>query len=181
MLTGCGDGVPEQRVEIVDPDTGAPCPPGRVGEIWVAGPSVAQGYWGRPAQAAGTFGARLADGSGPFLRTGDLGFRRDGHLVVTGRIKDLMIVRGRNHYPQDLEFAAERADPALRPGCSAAFLADPDAGDEDLVRAARIAGRFSQGRDADRIEVEIVRRNGVARQLAVVPMRSDEVPEAWYL
>src|SRR5262249_43092360 len=80
------------------------------------------------------FGARLADGDGPFLRTGDLGFVRDGELFVTGRIKDLIIIRGRNHYPQDIESSAEHAHPALRPHASAAFSVDID-GEERLVVA----------------------------------------------
>ncbi|HVS00840.1 MAG TPA: amino acid adenylation domain-containing protein, partial [Thermoanaerobaculia bacterium] len=121
-----------QRVAVADPETGAELPPGRVGEIWVQGPSVARGYWGNPEQTARTFAARLASGEGPFLRTGDLGFMRDTGLFVTGRLKDLIILRGRNHYPQDLELAAERAHPALRPGCGAAFSVDVD-GEESLV------------------------------------------------
>jgi acyl-CoA synthetase (AMP-forming)/AMP-acid ligase II len=104
-----------------------------VGEIWVAGPSVALGYWGKPEETARTLGARLAGEScGPYLRTGDLGFLRAGELFVTGRLKDLIILRGRNHYPQDLELTAEESHPALRPGCGAAFSAEV-AGEERLV------------------------------------------------
>jgi acyl-CoA synthetase (AMP-forming)/AMP-acid ligase II len=113
------------RVVIVDPSTLAPCGPDEVGEIWVSGKSVAQGYWRRPDQTLATFGAFLAGGTGgPFLRTGDLGFVREGELFVTGRLKDLIIVRGRNYYPQDIELTAERSHPALRPGCNAAFAVD---------------------------------------------------------
>jgi acyl-CoA synthetase (AMP-forming)/AMP-acid ligase II/acyl carrier protein len=130
-LVGCGRAAAGQAVRIVDPESGAPCAPGRVGEVWVAGPSVAAGYWGRPEETARTFGARLA-GEGPFLRTGDLGFLADGELFVTGRRKDLIILRGRNHYPQDLERTAEASHPALRPGCGAAFGVDRD-GEERLV------------------------------------------------
>ena len=117
-LVGCGRAWAGQEVAIVDPETAPPLPADRVGEIWVAGPSVAQGYWNRPEETARTFGARLAAdrASGPFLRTGDLGFLRGGELFVTGRLKDLIILRGRNHYPQDLELTAERSHPALRPG-----------------------------------------------------------------
>jgi amino acid adenylation domain-containing protein len=121
-----------QRVAVADPETGVELPSERVGEVWVQGPSVARGYWGNPEQTARTFGARLASGEGPFLRTGDLGFIQDGRLFVTGRLKDLIILRGRNHYPQDLELTAERAHPALRPGCGAAFSVDVD-GEESLV------------------------------------------------
>jgi acyl-CoA synthetase (AMP-forming)/AMP-acid ligase II len=120
-LVGCGRSLPGHAVRVVDSATRHPCPPGRVGEIWVAGPSVGRGYWRRPAESARVFGARLAGGEGPFLRTGDLGVLRDGELYVTGRAKDVVIVRGRNLYPQDIEATAERSHPALRAGCGAAF------------------------------------------------------------
>ena len=114
-----------QDVRVVDPETRRPVADGGVGEIWVRGPSVTGGYWRRPEATAEDFGAELAgvaDGErGPYLRTGDLGFLSDGELFVTGRRKDLIILRGRNLYPQDLELTAERAHPALRPGCGAAF------------------------------------------------------------
>ena len=129
---GCGRTAAEQTVAIVDPEACKPCAPGREGEIWVAGPSVAAGYWGRPEETERTFGARLASGEGPFLRTGDLGLLADGELFVTGRRKDLIILRGRNHYPQDLEWTAEASHPALRPGCAAAFSVDRE-GEERLV------------------------------------------------
>ncbi|HEY0734083.1 MAG TPA: amino acid adenylation domain-containing protein, partial [Herpetosiphonaceae bacterium] len=123
----------DQSLAIVDPQTGIAREDGHVGEIWVAGPSVAHGYWNRPEESAATFAARLADtGAGPFLRTGDLGFVRDGELFVTGRLKDLIIIRGRNHYPQDIELTVERSHYALRPGCGAAFSVTVD-GEERLV------------------------------------------------
>jgi amino acid adenylation domain-containing protein len=136
-LVGCGSAWLEQDLVIADPASGEECPPERVGEIWVAGPSVAGGYWGRPEPTAVTFLARLTgqagqEDRGPFLRTGDLGFLRGGQLFITGRLKDLIILRGRNHYPEDLEVAAERAHPALRPGCTAAFAVEAD-GEERLV------------------------------------------------
>jgi amino acid adenylation domain-containing protein len=133
-LVGSGRGAAGQRLAIVDPETGVPCAADRVGEIWVAGPSVARGYWARPEKTAEVFGARLAGtGEGPFLRTGDLGFLADdGELFVTGRIKDLVIIRGRNHYPHDLEAAAGGSHPALQPGKGAAFALD-DGGEERLV------------------------------------------------
>src|SRR5205085_10585556 len=109
------------------------CSPGEIGEIWVAGPSVAQGYWNRQDETTKTFGARLPDRlEGPFLRTGDVGFLRDGELFLTGRIKDLIIIRGRNLYPQDIELTAERSHAALRPGCGAACAVEV-AGEERLV------------------------------------------------
>ncbi len=143
-LVSCGRSAadPEQRLEIVDPETGAPCPPDRIGEVWIAGPGVAAGYWNRPEETAGSFGARLAppaDAGDRFLRTGDLGFLADGELFVTGRLKDLIILRGRNLYPQDVELTAERSHPALRPGCGAAFGVERE-GEERLVVVQEVEG-----------------------------------------
>ncbi|MGW4967902.1 amino acid adenylation domain-containing protein [Nonomuraea sp. NPDC004186] len=127
----CGR-IPESvRLEIVDPDGGGVRPDGTVGEIWIAGASVAGGYWGRPPQPASVFGARLAGREGSYLRTGDLGFRRDGELYVTGRSKDLIIIRGRNHYPQDIEATVEDCGPELWPHGAAAFTVEADG--ESLV------------------------------------------------
>jgi amino acid adenylation domain-containing protein len=132
-LVSCGPTLPGQRVVIADPDSRLQSPHGHIGEIWLAGPSVAQGYWGHPQGTEETFHARLADtGEGPFLRTGDTGFVREGELFVTGRLKDLIIIRGRNYYPQDIELTVERCHPELRPGCGAAFSIDAE-GEELLV------------------------------------------------
>jgi len=120
-LVGCGETHFDQSVKIVNPLTKTPCAEDTVGEIWVQGPSVALGYWGqeRPNEE---FDAALADGSaGRYLRTGDLGFLHDGELFVTGRIKELLIIRGRNLDPTDIEFTAQRAHPALLPDSGAAF------------------------------------------------------------
>lgn len=130
-LVGCGSVLGDQEVRIVDPETLAVCPAGRVGEIWVSGPSVARGYWGRRDETAATFGTPLS-GRGSFLRTGDLGFFWNGELYIAGRLKDLIIVRGANHYPQDIELTVERSHPALRPGGGAAFSVEI-AGEEGLV------------------------------------------------
>jgi acyl-CoA synthetase (AMP-forming)/AMP-acid ligase II len=106
----------------VDPEARRACLDGDVGEVWVAGPSVAAGYWGRPDETEQTFRAFVADtGEGPFLRTGDLGFVAEGELFLTGRIKDVIILRGRNHYPQDIEETVQSVHPKLRRGCGAAF------------------------------------------------------------
>lgn len=117
------------RIVVVDPESFEPCADGRIGEIWVSSPSVARGYWRRECETRETFDARLANGDGPFLRTGDLGLLSDGELFVTGRLKDLLIVRGLKHFPQDIELTAERQDAALRPGCSAAFPVDSEQGE----------------------------------------------------
>ncbi len=133
LLVGCGQGLDGQFLLIVDPATGAPRPDGAVGEVWLSGPSVGQGYWNRPEETERTFRARPVGGDGhAFLRTGDMGFLHDGELVLTGRLKDLIIIRGVNHYPEDIEQTVERCHPALRPGCGAAFAVEIG-GEERLV------------------------------------------------
>ena len=131
-LVGCGRAV-GCRVVIADPMSGATRALGEVGEIWIAGPSVAAGYWGRPVETEQTFNARLSDtGEGPFLRTGDLGFLGDdGELFVTGRCKDLVVIRGRNIYPQDVEQAIERLAAFIKPNTCAVFGVEID-GEEAL-------------------------------------------------
>jgi len=108
-------------VRAVDPDTLVVLGDAAVGELWVGGPTVAAGYWHQPEATHQGFEARTSTGEGPFLRTGDLGFVRDGQVFVTGRLKDLIIIRGENHYPQDIEWSVEAAHPAIRPSCVAAF------------------------------------------------------------
>jgi acyl-CoA synthetase (AMP-forming)/AMP-acid ligase II/acyl carrier protein len=127
-FVGCGVVAGDQDVRIVDRTNGRALGPGRVGEIWVSGGSVARAYWNNDDATEATFGATLEEAAGRrYLRTGDLGYFTEGHeLVVTGRLKDLIILRGRNYYPQDVERAAERAHEALRPGSGAAFGVDID-------------------------------------------------------
>uniref|UniRef100_UPI0013D93625 non-ribosomal peptide synthetase n=1 Tax=Pyxidicoccus caerfyrddinensis TaxID=2709663 RepID=UPI0013D93625 len=140
-LVGCGHAWMDQQVAIVDPASGRRAGDDRVGEIWVSGPSVARGYWNNPEATARTFEARISGtGEGPFLRTGDLGFLHEGALFVTGRLKDLIIVRGRNLYPQDVELTAEQAHAAVRQGCAAAFGLEVE-GDEQLVVVAEVDER----------------------------------------
>src|SRR5829696_5981433 len=150
-LVGCGRTLADQKIVVVDPDSLTLCPPERVGEVWVSGASVAQGYWGKAEETANTFRARLADtGDGPFLRTGDLGFLHQGELFVTGRLKDLIIIRGRNHYPQDIEHTAEQSHVALRPGGCAAFSAETDEG-ELLVIVQELERRFVRSADVGEV------------------------------
>jgi acyl carrier protein len=123
----------DQQIVIVDPHKQSRCRPGEIGEIWIAGPSVANGYWDQPEVSRQTFAAQLADSEeGPFLRTGDLGFLQKDELFITGRLKDLIILCGRNLYPQDLEQTAERSHADLNPCCGAAFSVESD-GQERLV------------------------------------------------
>lgn len=131
-LAGSGRSLVDQTIAIVDPESKTLSLPGQVGEIWARGDSIAQGYWDRPEETAESFAAYTTSGEGPFLRTGDLGFLHEGELYVTGRRKDMIIMHGQNHYPQDIELTVERSHPALRPGCGAAFAIDV-AGEERLV------------------------------------------------
>ena len=131
-LVSCGAPAGDLRVVIVDPETCTPALPNCVGEIWVAGGSVGQGYWHKPDQTRQIFSAHLSDADegpqGPFLRTGDLGFVFDGQLYVVGRLDDLLIVRGLNHHPQDLEATARRSHALLEGGLGAAFAVDDPSG-----------------------------------------------------
>jgi acyl transferase domain-containing protein/acyl-CoA synthetase (AMP-forming)/AMP-acid ligase II/acyl carrier protein len=136
-IVSCGTGMPDVDVRIVDPASRRCCADGEIGEVWVKGPMVAGGYWRRPQESAETFGARLENGEGPFLRTGDLGSLRDGELFIAGRIKDVLIVRGSKHYPQDLEHTAFGAHPALAPGRGAAFSVEVN-GEERVVVAVEV-------------------------------------------
>ena len=132
-LVGCGGPALDQDIVVVDPESRRAAEPGRVGEIWLAGPSVSRGYWGDPAATAAVFEGRLAEtGEGPYLRTRDLGFLDDGEVIVTGRLDDVMVIHGRNHYPEDLEWTAQRCHPSLRSGIGAAFLIEVE-GEPQLV------------------------------------------------
>jgi acyl-CoA synthetase (AMP-forming)/AMP-acid ligase II len=133
FLVGSGRAAKGTQIVIADPKTRKRLPPGRIGEIWIGGAQVALGYWGKKETTRETFHGRLADtGEGPLLRSGDLGFLHQGELFVTGRIKDLIIVDGRNHYPQDIEWTVECSHSALRPNGGAAFAVE-HSGAERLV------------------------------------------------
>jgi amino acid adenylation domain-containing protein len=133
LLVSSGQALVPDSLAIVNPNSLINCEPGQVGEIWVTSPSVAVGYWAEPGMTAQSFQARIANmPEASFLRTGDLGFVHDGEVFVTGRLKDLIIIRGRNYYPQDIEQTVERSHPAFRPDCGAAFSVDLN-GEERLV------------------------------------------------
>ena len=135
-IVSCGK--PENPIAVVDPRTNLACPPGYVGEIWVSGPSISQGYWNRPKQSAETFRAYRKDtGEGPFLRTGDLGFLEKGELYLTGRYRDLIIIHGRNHHPEDIEVTVSLAHPVLKTSMAAAFAIESN-NQEQLVVAVEI-------------------------------------------
>lgn len=135
QLVGCGAVLPDENLVIVDPETCEVLPSDSIGEIWVQSPSVGQGYYQRIDATERTFAAYTMSGEGPFLRTGDLGFVFEGQLFVSGRLKDMIIVRGVNRYPQDIEETVERASDVVEAGSVAAFAMDHD-GREQLVIVA---------------------------------------------
>lgn len=177
-LVSCGWAWDTQRIAIVDSDSFRRCPEGHVGEIWVAGPSVARGYWNRPELTKQTFHAYTRDtNEGPFLRTGDLGFIQQGELFVTGRLKDMIVIRGRNYYPQDIERMVQASHPALEEGHGAAFSVERG-GEERLVVAQEV--KYTHRRSLDVAEVTGNIREAVAEQfgldlLAVVLLKSGGV------
>jgi acyl-CoA synthetase (AMP-forming)/AMP-acid ligase II len=127
-----GEPLPGYGLRIVDPDTRRECTSQEIGEIWISGPAVAQGYWNKPQETEEIFHARLDNGEGPYLRTGDLGFVKNGEIYICGRMKDVIIINGRNLSAIDIELAAAGAHPALMPGAAAAFGIELD-GDEKVV------------------------------------------------
>ena len=179
-LVTCGKAASGEKIVIVDAQSCTPCPPGRVGEIWVSGPNVTQGYWNNPKETDQTFRAFLKDsGEGPFLRTGDLGFLHEDELFVTGRLKDLIIIRGRNLYPEDIELTVARCHKGLRPGCTVAFSVQ-DEFDEGLaivqeVRASHqteLVDIIDAIRQAVLLEHEVVAHTIVLVQERSIPKTS---------
>ena len=193
-LVGSGRELDGQDVRIVDPHTNEALPPGMIGEIWVSGPSVAQGYWNRADETLATFGAMLArpdvgstsqalkawqPNPGPYLRTGDLGFFDNGELFVTGRLKDLIIIRGRNHYPQDIELSVEKASALVRPGSVAAFSVDVEGRERVVVVAELERGKRESDELADGFE-SIRRQLAIEHELAlegIVLVRPNSIPK----
>lgn len=177
-LVGCGQTLPDQQIVIANPQTCTSCLPSEVGEIWVLGPSIGHGYWNRLEDTEQTFRAYLSDtGAGPFLRTGDLGFLDNGELFVTGRAKDLIILRGRNLYPQDIELTAERSHLALRLGSSAAFAVEVG-NEERLVVVQELEFRAKPNLE----EVTAAIRQAVAQEYevqvyAVVLIKPGTIPK----
>ena len=179
-IVGVGRGWLDQKIVIANPESLTKCPDGQIGEIWVSGSSVAGGYWRRPHQTQQTFNAKLQDtGEGPFLRTGDLGFLLDGELFVTGRIKDIIIIRGQNHYPQDIELTVQKSHSALRPNCGAAFSMEVE-GVERLVIVQEVERSYLRQLAVDEI-VKVIRQ-AVSEQhqlqvYAVVLLRTASIPK----
>ncbi len=173
ILVGSGRPIPDVEVHVMHPETGRPCGDGEVGELWLAGPTVAAGYWRRDDDTAAVFRARGRNAR-DMLRTGDLGFvDADGVVFVTGRCKDLIVLRGRNYYPQDLEATATAAHPALRPGGAAAFAIDDDADGLVVVHEADGADRPTLAAAATALRDAIARVHGLhVRAVVLIPPRT---------
>jgi len=183
-LVGCGQVIDDHQLAIVDPAARRILPPGAVGEIWTSGPSTAQGYWNRPDVTAQTFGDPPADAPAEmrgrrWLRTGDLGFVDDGELFVTGRLKDVIIVRGKNHYPQDVEATVDSAHEALQIGGAAAFSVD-DGRHESTVVAVELSRRSRRNPPVREIVAAVRAAVSAQHQLeiaAVVLLRPATLPK----
>jgi acyl-CoA synthetase (AMP-forming)/AMP-acid ligase II/acyl carrier protein len=156
QIVSCGHQWLDHTIRIVDPQALEECPNNQIGEIWVSGSSVAKGYWNQPELTQATFYATLGDSEEHYLRTGDLGFLKDGELFVTGRLKDVIIIRGRNFYPQDIELSVEQAHPALRSNATAAFSAEIE-GEERLVVVQEVERTYVRKLNVDET-IEAIRR-----------------------
>lgn len=178
VLVSCGQPIVDTTVRIVEPVTRAQCGADKIGEIWIAGPTVARGYWNNVEATAEMFHAYVADtGEGPFFRSGDLGFWHDGELYIAGRLKDMIIVRGKNYYSQDIEAAVADAHPALRGGSGAAFGVDVNGTEEIVLMHEVKAGRENVSID----EIAEAVRGAAARALdvrlyAVAIVAADSLP-----
>ncbi|MDJ0726378.1 MAG: beta-ketoacyl synthase N-terminal-like domain-containing protein, partial [Prochloraceae cyanobacterium] len=179
-IVGCGQIKFNQKVKIVNPETFISCGDKEVGEIWVQSESVAKGYWSQREATESTFLAYTTDRKkGRFLRTGDLGFIQDGELFVTGRLKDLIIIRGRNYYPQDIELTVEKSHPALRSGCGAAFGVKKE-GQERLVVVQEIERTYRNKLNVDEVFTAIRQAVSEEQELtvyAVVLIKTATIPK----
>ncbi|MGJ5178592.1 AMP-binding protein [Bradyrhizobium oligotrophicum] len=181
VLFSCGRPAPGETLRIVDPESCRPVADGVVGEIWLAGPHVALGYWRNAEQTRASFGVRLADGSDDvaYFRTGDLGFVDAGEVCVTGRIKDLLIIRGRNHYPQDIERTVAMAHPSLQPADSGAAFAVLRDGSEHPVVVHEVRRTALRRLDGDQvvsaIRTAVAEEHGLALD-AVVLLQPPTLP-----
>jgi len=177
-LVACGSPVDTMRVVIVNSKTHTEAAPGCVGEIWVAGASVGQGYWHNPRLTSRSFNAHLSDtGEGPFLRTGDLGFMSDGQLYITGRREDVIIVRGLNRYPQDIEATARMSHPLLEAGYGAAFAVD-DHGSQRLILVQEVKNNGKMGFKLvlDAVRMAVLDEHDLALD-TIVLVRSGTIPK----
>ena len=167
VFVGCGHPYMDTNVMIVNPESLNSCSPEQIGEIWVNSPSVAAGYWNNLEATKETFQAYVKDsGKGPFLRTGDLGFLKNGELFVTGRLKDVIVIRGRNYFPQDIELSVEKSHQALRPNCGAAFSVDLG-GEERLVVVQEVERTYVRKLNSEEVFLEINQAVSQEHELAI--------------
>jgi acyl-CoA synthetase (AMP-forming)/AMP-acid ligase II len=188
QIVGCGQTWLDQQLLIVHPETQVPCVDDVVGEVWVSGSSVAQGYWNRLEQTAQAFRAvpvmpeseaTDAAHASTFLRTGDLGFLHNGELFITGRLKDMIIIRGQNHYPHDIERTVETSHDALRAGCGAAFAIDFK-GAERLVVVQEVERSYLRKLDEQAVASRIKQSVSVHHGLdifATVLVKTGSIPK----
>ncbi|WP_255447896.1 aminotransferase class I/II-fold pyridoxal phosphate-dependent enzyme [Picosynechococcus sp. PCC 11901] len=179
LFVSCGQPYHDTQVAIVDPESFAPCPEGTTGEVWVRGDSVAQGYWNAPIATQETFTATLNHHQKSFLRTGDLGFIAAGELFITGRLKDLIIVRGKNHYPHDIELTAQQSHPALRENCGAAFTVEID-GTERLMLVQEVKRTFLRNLDVEAIAQKIrqaIAANHELQTYGIILIKTGSIPK----
>jgi acyl-CoA synthetase (AMP-forming)/AMP-acid ligase II len=156
LVVGCGRALTGERIAIVDPESRQRLAADRVGEIWVSGANVARAYWHNDAATRDGLNADIPSENGRWLRTGDLGFLDlTGELFVTGRIKDILIIRGINHYPQDIEHTVQSLDRALHENCGAAFSVPDENGEEDLVIIQEVERTARHTIDTDEIRGQI--------------------------
>jgi acyl-CoA synthetase (AMP-forming)/AMP-acid ligase II/alkylation response protein AidB-like acyl-CoA dehydrogenase/acyl carrier protein len=166
-LVSCGQPLTGMSVVIVNPETLCRCRMEEVGEIWVTGASVTQGYWNQPEATAAAYAGFLQDtGEGPFLRTGDLGCLQGEELFITGRLKDLIVIRGRNHYPQDIELSVAQAHPALRPNENAVFAIE-EGEEEKLIVVQEVERTCRRQLQVDEVVGAIRRQISQEHQLQV--------------
>lgn len=178
-LVGCGHSWSDYEMVIAHPEYFERCEDGQVGEIWVKSASVAKGYWDRLQQTRETFYAYLTDDSGPFLRTGDLGFLDKGELFVTGRIKDVIIIRGQNHYPQDIELTVQKSHEALRLDCGTAFSVEVKS-EERLVIVQEVERTYLRKLDVQDVVGNIIEAVAVEHGLqvyAIVLVKTTTIPK----
>jgi acyl transferase domain-containing protein/acyl-CoA synthetase (AMP-forming)/AMP-acid ligase II/Zn-dependent alcohol dehydrogenase/NADP-dependent 3-hydroxy acid dehydrogenase YdfG/acyl carrier protein len=178
-LVSCGAPLDGQRVEVVDPVARRVLPEGRIGEIWVSGPCASGAYWGKPGETETSLRARLADSedSTLFLRTGDLGFLDGGELYVTGRLKDLIVIAGRNVHPHDIERVAELSHPSLRRGCGIAFPVAVDAEERVAIVHEVDARKAFDTDEVARAIVEAVSADLQIRPHTVVLVERGQLPK----
>jgi acyl-CoA synthetase (AMP-forming)/AMP-acid ligase II len=169
-VVGCGRAFPGERVVVADPVSLRPLDPGQIGEIWAAGPNIAPGYWRNPGATDEAFAARLAGAADrtQWLRTGDLGFLDEtGELFITGRIKEIVIIRGVNHYPQDIEHTVQRSHPALRRHGGAAFAVADPTGAERLIIVQEVERTYRNRIDPAEIIARV--REAVVSEHEIAP------------